>query len=190
MLNIFGYISGILSLLMVVPYIWDIFFKSTKPERASWFIWSVLMSIAFFTQMAKGAGNSLWLTAGQTLAVLIVFLLSIKYGVGGFSKRDIRALIAAGISLIVWYVTSDALYALILVIIIDAIGVFLTAIKTYEDPKTETLAMWLISSIASLFGMLAVGSLNYTLLLYPFYLVLANFVIVMTIIISKRKSKI
>lgn len=67
MLQIFGYMSGIISIICILPYLRDIFRHTTKPERASWFIWTVLGSIAFFSQYAKGATDSLWMTAAQTL---------------------------------------------------------------------------------------------------------------------------
>ena len=187
MLAIFGYISAILSILMIVPYIRDILLLKTKPERASWFIWTVLGFISFFSQMAKGATNSLWLTGGQTLAVLIIVLLSIKYGVGGFTKRDTRALIAAVIGLVLWYLTKEAAWALFIVIAVDTIGTALTAIKSYEDPGSETLSTWAISGTSGIFGALAVGSLNPILLVYPFYIIIANYTIVATILLGRKK---
>ncbi len=190
MLAIFGYISALLSILMVVPYIRDIFLLKTKPERASWFIWTVLGFIAFFSQLAKGATDSLWLTAGQTLAVLIIVILSIKYGAGGFTKRDIRALIAAGIGLILWYITNEAAWALFFVIAIDSIGTLLTAVKAYEDPESETFSTWIMSGTSGIFGALAVGVLNPVLLAYPLYLVVANYLIVVMILLGKRKLRL
>lgn len=189
MLAIFGYISAILSILMVVPYIRDIFLLKTKPERASWFIWTVLGFIAFFSQLAKGATNSLWLTGGQTLAVLMIVLLSIKYGVGGFTKRDIRALIAAGIGLILWYITKEAAWALLIVIAIDSVGTLLTAIKSYENPESETFSTWVISGTSGIFGAFAVGAFQPILLAYPVYIIIANYTIVVTMLLGRRKHK-
>lgn len=187
MLAMFGYISAILSVLMIVPYIRDIFFKKTKPERASWLIWTALGLIAFFSQMAKGATDSLWLTGGQTLAVLIIFLLSIKYGVGGLTKRDTKALIAALIGLIIWFITKEAAWALLIVIGIDCVGTLLTAIKSYEDPESETLSTWLISGTSGIFGALAVGVLHPILLAYPVYIIFANYLIVAMMCLGRRK---
>ncbi|MEK7185475.1 MAG: hypothetical protein AAB726_02530 [Patescibacteria group bacterium] len=188
MLQIFGYISAFLSVIMVAPYIRDIFLKETKPERASWFIWTVLTSIAFFSQLAKGATDSLWLSGGQTLAVLIVFILSTKYGVGGLTKRDIKALIAAGIGLVIWYLTDEPAYALFIAIIIDAIGTFLTVIKAYQEPETETTSTFVMSGTSGIFGLLAVGSLNPILLAFPIYIIVANYSIVAAILLGKRKG--
>jgi len=186
MLQIFGYISVLLSIAMIFPYIRDIFRLETKPERGSWFIWTVLGFIAFFSQLAKGATDSLWLTVGQTTSVLIIFLLSLKYGYGGLGKRDIRALVGAGVGLILWYLTREASYALVFVILVDSIGTFLTLTKSYKDPGSETLSTWVMSGTSGIFGMLAVGSLNLILLVYPFYIVLANYVIVAAILLGSR----
>ena len=187
MLQIFGYISALLSIIMIFPYIRDILQKKTKPERGSWLIWTVLGAIAFFSQMAKGATDSLWLTAGQTLAVFIVFLLSIKYGYGGVEKRDTKALFGAGVGLLLWYLTKDAAYALLIIILVDAIGTFLTAIKSYKDPGSETLSTWVLSGTSGIFGMLAVGNFDLILLVYPFYIVIANFSVVAAILLGRRK---
>ena len=186
MLQIFGYFSALLSIIMIAPYIRDIFRLETKPERGSWFIWTVLGFIAFFSQLAKGATDSLWLTAGQTAAVFIIFLLSFKYGHGGLEKRDLRALIGSGIGLILWYITREAAIALIFVILVDGIGTLLTLLKAYEDPGSETLSTWAISGTSGIFGMLAVGSFNFVLLAYPFYIMLANYAIVGAILFGKR----
>jgi len=189
MLALFGYISALLSILMIVPYARDILLLKTKPERASWFIWTVLGFIAFFIQLAKGATDSLWLTAGQTFAVFIIVLLSIKYGAGGLGKRDRLALIAAGVGLLLWYFTSEPLYALLIVIVIDSIGSLLTALKSYEDPGSETLSTWIMSGASGVFGCLAVGSLSPVLLAYPFYIVITNSSIAVCIFIGRTRMR-
>jgi len=173
---------------MILPYIRDIFRLETKPERGSWFIWTVLGFIAFFSQLAKGATDSLWLTAGQTASVFIIFVLSLKFGYGGLGKRDVRALIGAGVGLILWYLTREASFALVFVILVDSIGTFLTLMKSYKDPGSETLSTWVMSGTSGIFGMLAVGSFNLILLAYPFYIVLANYVIVGAILLGKRQK--
>lgn len=188
MLQIFGLFSGFLSVVMYIPYLRDIFRHTTKPERASWLIWSMLGGIAFFSQLAKGATDSLWLTGVQTLGVFLIFLLSIRYGMGGLARRDIIALVAAGVGLILWYVTNEAAIALIFVIIIDAIGGWLTALKAYEDPASETLITWLLSGTSGIFAALAVGSLNYVLLAYPIYIAIINYIVVAAIVLGRRRQ--
>jgi hypothetical protein len=142
----------------------------------------------FFSQWAKGATDSLWLTGGQTFAVFFVVVLSVKYGEGGFSKTDFGALVAAGIGLLLWYFTSDAIFALAMVILVDSVGSLLTVVKVYRDPKSETLSTWLMSGTSGIFGSLAVGSLNPILLAYPLYLVIANYAIVGAKLLGERRQ--
>lgn len=189
MLQLFGILSAILSLACIIPYIKDILLRTTKPERASWFIWTVLGSIAFFSQLAKGATDSLWLTGAQTLEVFIIFVLSIKFGVGGFGKRDIVALIIAGVGLLLWSITKEAAVALYLVIIVDAAGSVLTMFKSYEDPGSETLSTWILSGTAGFFGALAVGSWDVILLSYPVYIWLINYGIAVSMILGYQKRR-
>jgi hypothetical protein len=179
--EIAGYLSGIAILLSFVPYIKDIFLKKTKPERISWLIWSILGSIAFFSQFAKGASYSLVMTGIQTIGDLFIFILAIKYGLGGFLKRDIIALVGAGVSLFLWYITKEAAIALFIVIFIDAIGAILTVIKSYENPATETVSSWVLTGIGGLLACIAVGSFNFVLLAFPFYILLASLAILTAI---------
>lgn len=186
MFQILGILSGILGGSSYFPYIRDIFRNSTKPERASWLIWLTLGSIAFFSQLAEGASWSLWFTGLDTLGVLIIFALSIKYGVGGWTRRDIMALIAAAIGLVLWCFTRHAAVALLITILIDMTGAYLTVIKAYADPSSETLSTWLIIALAGIFGTLSVGKFDLILLAYPFYIFLANFAVAVAILLGKN----
>ena len=190
LLTSFGLISGFLSVVTYVPYLNDIFKLTTKPQRATWFIWSVLSGIAFVAQITKGATDSLWLVGVQTIGVVIVFLLSLRYGVGGLTKKDIGSLCAAGLGLLLWYVTSDAAVALVIAVCIDAVAGMLTLLKAYEHPDTETLSTWVLSGTAGIFGALAVGTFNFVLLLFPLYIVLINYAIAGAIIYGRRKHQI
>jgi hypothetical protein len=167
--SIFGYLSGAAILASYIPYIRDIFLNKTKPERMSWLIWAVLGSIALFSQLAKGASWSLILTGAETVGELFVFFLAIKYGFGGFLKRDIIALIGAGLGLLLWYLTNEPAVALFIVIAIDLMGSILTVMKSYENPSTETASGWALTLLGGIFGCLAVGNLNFILLAFPLY---------------------
>ncbi len=176
-----GYLSGIAILLSFVPYIKDIFRGKTKPEKISWLIWSILGLIAFFSQFAKGASYSLVMIGAQAIGDLFIFILAIKYGLGGFLKRDIIALVGVGVGLFLWYITKEAAIALFVVIFIDAMGAFLTVIKSYENPATETVSSWVLTGIGGLLACISVGSFNFILLAFPLYILLASVAILIAI---------
>ena len=187
-LQIFGYFSALLSVIAVFPYIYDILKGKTKPERASWFIWTVLGSIAFFSQLEKGATNSLWMVGTSTLCVLIVSILSIKFGSGGFAKRDKISLLIATLGILLWFFTKEAAIALIITIFVDLVGSSLTIIKSYEDPESETISTWILAFISGIFAALSVGEWSFILLVYPLYIFLANFSVVIAITLGKRRK--
>lgn len=191
MLQAFGILAGFLAAAAFIPYIRDILRLKTKPQRTTFLIWSILGGIAFFSQFAKGASNSLLLPGAETLLVVVVFLLSLKYGVGGFSRKDYVALGAVLVGLVAWYLTKEAAVALYIVIAIDAVGTILTIHKTYLDPGSETRISWVSSTFAGLFAALAVGDFNIILLSYPIYVFLANLAVVGTIQLGfRRKQKL
>jgi hypothetical protein len=188
MLEVLGIISGILGFICIAPYIRDIYKKTTKPERASWLIWTILGGISFFSQLAKGASNSLWMTGANTLAVAVVFILAIRYGEGGLASRDIKALLVALLGLVAWYFTKEPAFALIIVILVDASGAILTILKAYEDPGSETMSTWFLSGLGGLVAAFAVGSFDWILLSYPIYICLANWSVIGAMILGKRNS--
>lgn len=184
-----GYSSGIIMMLSVVPYAISIFKGETKPQRMTWLIWSILTFIAFFSQMAKGGTWSLLLTAGDTIAILIVFILSIKFGVGGFRKIDILSLCGAGVSLLFWYLTKEPAVALFLIIIIDFIGANLTIKKSWHNPESENWIGWAMCGVGGLLGTLAVGEWNFILVIFPLYICLINSLMAGIILGRKRKTR-
>ena len=185
---VFGIIAGILSALCYPPYIFGILKGTVKPSRASWLIWSVLTAMGFFTQLAVGATHSLWLPGVQGLGVIIVFLLSIRYGSGGLSKGDLYTLIAAGIILLLWYFTEDAITAVYLTVLVDALGVWLTVAKSYKDPESETLITWVLSGTAGIFALFAVTGWSLPVLAYPIYIMLGNYAVVAALLLGRRKK--
>lgn len=184
-----GYLSGVIGLLAVVPYLRGIFKKETKPERASWLIWTIVDVIAFFSQLAKGASNSLFMTGAYALGDISIFLLAFKYGYGSkLLKRDVIALFGVGISLVFWYLTKEAATAIFIIIMTDAIAGILTVIKSYESPTTENMTKWILTVIASLLASIAVGSLNVILIAFPLYIFLESVAIIVAIELGRRHN--
>ncbi|MFA5155573.1 MAG: hypothetical protein WC453_04020 [Patescibacteria group bacterium] len=189
LVSVAGYLSGLAILLSFLPYVRDILRGQTRPERMSWLIWALLGVIFFSTQLAEGATFSLILPAAQTAGDLLIFVLAIKWGYGGLLKRDIGALGGLLLGLILWGLTKEAAVALFIVILIDAMGAALTAIKSYEQPASETPSAWWLTFIGGALGCLAVGSLNGILLVFPVYICLASASILLAIRLGKRKVR-
>lgn len=183
----FGIASGVINTIGTIPYLRDVLRGKTKPERASWWVWLALAVIAFYAQVAANATWSLFITGSSVLTIGAIALLSLKYGYGKFRTRDRNSLIIAAIGIGISFMLSSPLIALLVVISVDLVGYWLTVTKTWLAPHTETLISWLASAIAGGLAAIAVGEIELSKLIYPFYwMVCAG---VMTLIIFGRRQK-
>jgi hypothetical protein len=160
-----------------VPYVINIIKGTTKPERMSWFLWLVLGIISLISQISLGATYSLVLSCVLTAGSLVIFLLSIKYGKGGFITHDVWALLFSIIGLTIWLLTDIPLISLMINIVIGSVGTLLTIQKTIEYPGSETAITWLLASIAGIASLLSIGNLRFGLIAYPIYIIATNFAV-------------
>jgi hypothetical protein len=153
-----GLLAGIIGVIGYAPYIRDILKGSTKPDRASWLIWTLEYTALFAAQLSVGAAESLWLIGLQLLGVVAICALSYRYGVGGFDRKNVIVLLSVCVVLTIWYLTRSADLTIILLIAVEAVGVALTMRKVYKQPGSETLVMWALIAAAGVIGIAAVGA--------------------------------
>jgi hypothetical protein len=182
-----GIASGLLMMLCVVPYVRDILRRSTKPERATWWVWLGLGVMSVIAQFQAGNRWPLLMTVGSVAGCGTIAVLSLRYGYGHFKKRDTTALVMATLGMALSQVLHSPLVALLIIIFVDMIGYSLTIAKTWKAPETETLSTWVLATVAGLLGALAVNEPTFTKLVYPLYIFVGNFVLI-AIIISRRKT--
>ncbi len=186
LLAFLGIGSAILNTAGTIPYLRDIFRHKTKPERATWWIWFMLSLIAFSAQWAAGARWSLFMTGAQVAAVGTIAVLSVHFGYGSFQRKDLVSILVAIMGITLWGFTRQPLLALLIVVGIDLVALWLTIVKTWQAPLTETLINWILASGSGVLGILAVGELNFTKLIYPIYITLGNSSLMFIIIYRRR----
>ncbi len=187
MLQTFGLLSGLLNIAAYVPYIRDTVRGNTKPHRTTWLIFSVMALSSFFSQVALGAQQSLWLVGTQSLAVLIIFMLSIRKGVGGLSTPDIFVLLASLIGLALWFLLGKPEYSLYANITVGFAALTPTIIKAAKAPKTETTLTWVLGTLAGFVALLATGSTRFEIIAYPIYVIFANGIVMAILLNPSRK---
>lgn len=182
--------SAVLNTLGLFPYIQDILRHKTKPERATWWIWLLLNAIALIAQLAAGATWSVFLTVGNIIAVGIIAVLSLFYGYGSFKRRDGISILVAVIGALLSILLKSPLLALLAVIAVDVTGYGLTLVKSWEAPHTETLVSWYFATVSALMGTFSVGTLSFTKLVYPLYILIGDALLVAVIIYRRKKLTI
>ncbi|HPR09938.1 MAG TPA: hypothetical protein PLT04_05235 [Candidatus Saccharibacteria bacterium] len=189
MLMLLGVSAGALNFAGMVPYVRDMFRGTTKPNRATWWLWLLINSISLASQWALGATWSLGIIIAKVIGVAITAVLSVYFGYGFFTKRDVTRIVIALIGAAIWSITGYPLFALLIVIGVDALGMGLTITKTWRAPFTETKSTWVLATIAAMLAVASVGSFDIAKLSWPVYCVVANGLL-LCVIVSRQKRSI
>jgi len=165
--TLLGIASALLFIVGNVPYLTDTLQAKTKPHRITWGVVALLYGIGFANQYASGATNSLWLFAASTLVVGVVFLVSLRNGVGGRSGTDIACLTISLTGVALWALLKSPLYSILANIIANAAALWPSYQKAKKDPESETRISWLVETISLALAAISVGKLDWQLLLLP-----------------------
>ncbi len=182
--SFFGIAAGILAMAAYVPYIYSVLKGRTRPNRASWFIWSVLGIIIFASYWSIGARDTIWFV--MPFGMIITALLSVKYGVGGWTPFDRLCLIGAGAGLLLWWISGIALTALIISIMIDMVGYLPTIRKLWHDQKSEDALAWMMFVAGAALNIFALESWAFELAVVPIYLLVFNSTVLALILIPRQ----
>lgn len=186
MRNALALIGALLATFSTLPYIIDIVKKRTKPNVVSWITWSLLTSIATAAAFAAGEPRTAVLMLGSTICTLAVVVLAFKYGKAEFSIFDGICQFGAVVGLILWLTFNSPTIAIVAAVTIDFIGMLPTLRHSWKKPGEETWQTFIIGVVAPIFTVIATESYTTASLLYPFYLVLANGAIVLTVIYRRK----
>lgn len=179
-------LSSILGFVGPVIYIASILHGTAKPHRTTrlvLFLISILGTISMF--LIKDYAN-VWLFASYTVGNFILFLLSIKYGVGGWARGDIFCLFIACAGIVVWQVSDNPVIALYASVLADGVGFIPTLFKTYIYPHTEVWQFYFCDLFASVLIIIAHDSITFNEMLYPLYLVVVN--MLMIVFIARKRE--
>lgn len=162
-----GVFSALIFISGDIPYILDTLARKTKPQRVTWGVVFLLNTIGFANQYASGAINSLWLFGAGVLVTGLIFLLSLKRGVGGHSKLDIFSILAALLGLALWALFNSPLLSILANVLIATVALIPTMVKAKEHPETETKIAWLAGAVSAVLASISVGTLSFALLVLP-----------------------
>lgn len=181
-----GVLAGIVTISAFIPYIRDVVRGKTKPSRSTWIIWSILALILTASYYSVGARDTIWASIGFTLGQIAVALVSIRYGVGGWTFFDRICFIGAASGLAAWAVSGSALTGLLSAMAVDFIGALPTIKKLYLEPGSESQTSWLIFSAGNILNVAAIDKWSLEIALFPVYFLIVNGII---FALSLRRTK-
>ena len=168
-------LSGAFAFLAEFLYIRDIIRGGeTKPNAVSFFLWTVLQTIALVAQIKAGASLSIVLITCVTLSTAVITVLAlVGYGYRKYGKIDLSCLVLAVAAIVLWQITGRPVLAIVLAIIGDFFASLPTVAKTYREPRSEHLTAWALITVASVLGVLSADP-DAANLAFPVYLVAMN----------------
>lgn len=182
--QILGQIAGIFALVAYGIYAATTisFGKKTKPNRATWWILTLVGAIVAESYYSSGAEASMWIALSYVIGPLLIAVISLhkNYGVGGwensFDRRCLKiAFFGALVSIILRKIfPAYADTSLLINIAIDFVGILPTVIKSYKEPEHEDRIAWGFTFLATPFALLSVEETTFFILVYPVYLFIMN----------------
>lgn len=157
-----------LTFVAFVPYIILTIKGEVKPHVFSWVIWSITTLTVFAAQWSDGAGFAAWSTGiSGCVTVFIALLAFVKRADITITKTDWSFLVAAIISLPIWFFTSDAVWTVIILTGIDLMAFGPTIRKTYVMPYSESIIFFAIFSVRDVLVILALEHYSLVTVLFP-----------------------
>ncbi len=165
---IFSTIAIILTFVAFVPYIRSILSGTTKPHVFSWVILGTTTIIVFFAQVEAKGGIGAWpIGVSGCITIFIAFLSVAKHSDIKITKTDWLFFLAALASLPFWYFTSNPLWAVVVLTIVDLLGFGPTIRKAYDFPHDENIPFFMLFMARNLFAILALEHYSIATVLFP-----------------------
>ncbi len=185
-----GLFAIALTIYAFSPYIRSIQKGETKPHVFSWILWGATTFIVFLAQYSDEGGAGAWPIGVSGLITLYVAGLAyVKKSDVTISKSD-WVFFSIGVwSLPLWYITSDPLWAVVVLTFIDLVGFIPTFKKSYIRPHDEHLGFYVLMTARNFFSVLALQNYSLTTVLFPAAVGLAALLFVIMVIVRRAKLR-
>lgn len=175
-------ILWIITILIVIPqtyiYVKSILIWETKPHIYTRLIWTILICIWFLIQLRHWGWAGTWLLGMSFITQLVVFLLSFKYWTKDITRGDTILLVWALCAIPLYFWIENAIYSLVLIILIDTFAYIPTFRKTYRAPFSESIPAFSLGILKYGLSIFALAQYSIYTVAYPLSIVLANTVLV------------
>ncbi len=182
-----GLLAGIITLLGFVPYCLAIVQGRTKPNQATWVIWSIVGILLGSSYWASGATQTLWVPLSYVIGPIITTAFALRYGADQWSRFDRLCLLGAAVSLLLWFLLRSPQVALVINLVIDLFGALPTIRNAWHRPQDEDRTGWLIFTVGNALNILAIDRWTWEIASYPLYISFAN-AIVLSLLLRPRKK--
>lgn len=188
-----GALAQFVLAISILPYIISIFRGTVKPNRISWFIWSII-GFAFWLITPPTADEvTKMLTVIFMINPTIIFILTLFKGENIKPDNLEKFSLIIGLSaILVWYVLKDdsGIVPISIAILADFCALIPTLRFVFSAPDEETPLAWIFFFLGSLIAIFAIENHSLESMLLPIYMTLGSFFVVFPLVQYRIKMKI
>ncbi len=181
-------VAAFASLVAAFVYIRSMFKGQTKPNRITWFMWSVAPFIATGASVSSGIGWAVVPVFISGLSPFLIFTASFfnKRAYWKLSSFDYLCGVLSGSAVVLWFITKDPNLAIIFAIASDGLAATPTLSKAWRKPETESAWPFIVGIFSPMTSFLAANSWTFSELGFPIYLMMINILLVFSVIKGKK----
>jgi len=180
-------IAAFATLLGAFVYIRSMFKGQTKPNRVTWFMWSIAPFIAFAAAISNGVSWAAIPVLMSGFSPFLVFTATFfsKKAYWKTSSFDYLCGTLSGLAIVLWLLTNSPNLAIIFSIVSDVLAAVPTLNKGWRNPETESAWPFIIGIFSPMTSFLVTTTWGFAELAFPIYLIVINILLVFSV--SKRK---
>lgn len=183
----FSALAIVLTFVAFVPYIRSILAQVTKPHVFSWVIWGVTTTIVFFAQLEAKGGMGAWpIGVSGAITMFIAVLAFVKHSDISITKADWLFFMSALASLPLWHFTSDPVWAVVVLTVVDLLGFGPTIRKAYDFPHEENIGFFFLFMLRNICVLLALEQYCAATVLFPLSVSVACLALLMMVAYRRR----
>jgi hypothetical protein len=161
-------IAFVVTLALFARYIRSIRVEETVPHVFSWIVWASATFVVFAAQLADGAGVGAWpIGFSACITAYIAYLAYGKRRHSSITPIDWVFFALALAALPAWWLTSDPLWAVVLLTAADLIGFGPTFRRAYDHPFQEDAGFFALGALRNSLVVLALEHYSWTTVLFP-----------------------
>lgn len=162
-----------------LSYLIDTLRGKVKPNKVTFFMWSIAPLIAFAAEAKQGVGIQSLMTFSVGFFPLTIFIASFvnKKAEWKLRRFDLICGLLSFAGLVLWMVTRVGNIAILFSIMADGLGAVPTLVKAYRYPETESPWPWITASINAAFTLLTIKIWSFSNYGFPIYIFIVTLII-------------
>lgn len=188
-----GLLAQFILAISILPYAISIFRGTVKPNRFSWFIWSII-GFSFWIITPDSADEvTKMLTVIFMVNPTIIFMFTLFKGANSKpDKLEIFSLFVGLSAILIWYLfrNSSGLFPISMAIAADFCALIPTLRFVYVAPDEEQPLAWIFFFLGSLIAVFGIEQYTLESMLLPIYMTLGALSVVLPLVRYRIRMKI